>query len=310
MKAVVIRAGSAALEAVPSPEAQSECLIRITRAGICGTDLELLRGYGAFEGIPGHEFVGIVADAPAEARAWIGRRVVGEINVGCGACDWCAARVKEHCPHRTVVGILGRSGAFAEYLTLPVANLHAVPEHVHDDVAVFVEPVAAACRILEQIEVSGRTTAVIGDGRLGLLIAQVLCRAGARVRVFGRHAHKLRIAEQLGLAVNGGPERYDIAVDATGRAEGLRLASELVRPRGTIVMKSTYHGEGALKAWPLVVDEVQLVGSRCGPFAAALDLLATGAVEVRPLLAATYALEDFGAAYDRARRELKVLLRP
>jgi threonine dehydrogenase-like Zn-dependent dehydrogenase len=328
MKAIVIRNHVAALEDVSRPDTASECLIRVTRAGICGTDLELLRGYAGFDGVPGHEFVGIVEDAPVADRAWIGRRVVGEINVGCGTCDACRSRVQEHCPQRTVLGIRGRSGTFAEYVTLPAANLHEVPPGVDDDCAVFVEPVAACCRILEQVDVDTRDAAVIGDGRLGLLAAQVLRHSGARVRLYGRHPRKLAIATQLGIDVvtqeSGGTglqprsraaakaahHLYDIVVDATGRPEGFKRSLELVRPRGAIVMKSTFHGEGAVETWPLVVNEVRLIGSRCGPFAPALKLLSRGAVEVRLLIAGSFPLDDFQGAFESARGELKVLLRP
>jgi len=313
MRAIVVRSHAASLEDVPRPLAGAECLIRVTLAGICGTDLELLRGYADFAGVPGHEFVGVVEDAPSADQAWIGRRVVGEINVGCGACDACRAGVKEHCPRRTVLGIRGRGGAFGEYVTLPAANLHEVPAGVDDECAVFVEPLAAACRILEQVDVGGREAAVLGDGRLGLLIAQVLRSAGARVLVYGHHPRKLGIATRLGLDVSSGDavaRLHDIVVDATGRSEGLARAVQLVRPRGAIVLKSTFHGVGAIETWPIVVNEVRIIGSRCGPFASALALLSRGAVEVRPLLSGSFALEEFEAALERARRELKVLLRP
>lgn len=313
MRAITVRNATATLENVTRPVVESECLIRVTCAGICGTDLELLGGYAAFAGIPGHEFVGVVEEAPAADRAWIGRRVVGEINVGCGSCEWCRSGVKEHCERRTVVGIRGRDGAFAEYLTLPAANLHEVPAAIDDEQAVFVEPVAAACRILEQIDVAGSDVAVLGDGRLGLLVGQVLRHAGARVRLHGRHARKMQIAERLGLEVAiheaGSTGLHDIVVDATGRAEGLVRALHLVKPRGTVVLKSTFHGTAPVETWPVVVNEVRVIGSRCGPFAPALELVASGAAQVQPLVSGRFALDDFESAFNLARRELKVLFR-
>jgi alcohol dehydrogenase len=284
-------------------------------AGICGTDLEILEGYADFSGIPGHEFVGVVETAPAADASWIGRRVVGEINVGCGECVRCARNEKEHCLNRNVLGIRGRDGAFAELVTLPAANLHAVPDALDDETAVFVEPVAAACRILEQMRITGgERAAVIGDGRMGLIVAQVLTTATGHVTVFGRHEHKLAIARALGLTTSTSSERpapqdrFDVVVDVTGRPEGLRRALEMVRARGTVVMKSTFHGEAPLESWPIVVDEITLVGSRCGPFKPAIDLLASGKVQVKPLVSRVAALEEHADAFVHARRALKVLL--
>jgi alcohol dehydrogenase len=281
-------------------------------AGICGTDLQILAGYAGFSGIPGHEFVGIVEEVPSqEQSAWVGRRVVGEINIGCGACRFCQTGVREHCTNRTVLGIRHHDGAFAEYLWLPAANLHALPDDLDDAAAVFVEPVAAACRILQQVTVdAGAAVAVIGDGRLGLLIAQVLRTTASNVTVFGRHAEKLMIATALGLDVRtsaGEPHSYDLVVDATGRPEGLTQALNLVRPRGTVVMKSTFHGEAALATWPIVVDEVTLIGSRCGPFDRAIELLSSGRVATAPLVSATYRLDEHQAAFRAAATSLKVL---
>lgn len=284
-------------------------------AGICGTDLQLLEGYAAFSGIPGHEFVGVVqATTSADDAAWVGRRVVGEINIGCGRCEWCADGVKEHCVSRTVVGIRNRDGAFAEFLCLPAGNLHHVPDAMDDETAVFVEPTAAACRVLEQVAIDQRTqVAVVGDGRLGLLVAQVLKTATPDVTVLGRHARKLEIAHALGLiarhtdATESGASRFDVVVDATGRPEGLRRALELVRPRGTVVMKSTFHGEAAVASWPIVVNEVTRVGSRCGPFPRAIELLASGAIRVKPLVSRVAALHDHVSAFADARCTLKVL---
>jgi threonine dehydrogenase-like Zn-dependent dehydrogenase len=315
MKALVIdRPGTIAMRDVPMPDSPGECLVRIRMAGICGTDLQLLKGYAEFRGIPGHEFVGVVeAVASPDDAEWIGRRVVGDINVGCGRCEWCLAGVKEHCVSRTVVGIRGRGGAFAEFLSLPGRNLHAVPDAVDDAVAVFTEPTAAACRMLEQVAIDDRTrVAVLGDGRMGLISALVLRTVTPEVTVLGRHDRKLEVARTLGLTsslVDGAVEhaRFDVVVDATGRPEGLRRALELVRPRGTVVVKSTFHGEAALPSWPIVVNEVTLVGSRCGPFKPALALLASGAVAVEPLVSRLVALEDFESAFAEAQLALKVV---
>jgi threonine dehydrogenase-like Zn-dependent dehydrogenase len=305
------------LRDVPRPKPDGECLIRVRLAGICGTDLQLLDGYAGFRGIPGHEFVGVVEDASPDDAHWVGKRVAGEINIGCGRCDWCARGVKEHCDSRTVVGIRERSGAFAEFLTLPSTNLHEIPAAMADELAVFVEPVAAACRIFEQIVIeAGARVAVVGDGRMGLLVAQVLKTATPDVTVLGRHETKLAIAAALGLAVRLSDDpvprsrRFDVVVDATGRPAGLRRALDIVRPRGTVVMKSTFHGEAPLESWPIVVDEVTLVGSRCGPFDRAIQLLSSGAIDVRPLIARVARLEDHESAFADARGALKILFRP
>jgi threonine dehydrogenase-like Zn-dependent dehydrogenase len=284
-------------------------------AGVCGTDLQLLEGYADFRGIPGHEFVGVVEETSSPGDdAWVGKRVTGEINIGCGRCEWCAAGVKEHCASRAVVGIRGRDGAFAQFLSLPAGNLHEVPDAIDDQTAVFVEPTAAACRILEQIPVDRRArVAVLGDGRMGLLAAQVLRIATPDVTVLGRHEHKLGIAQALGLGTGRSEStvpdsgRFDVVVDATGRPEGLRRALEFVRPRGIIVMKSTVHGDAALASWPIVVDEVTVVGSRCGPFRRAIELLASGAVVVKPLVSRVAALHEFESAFADARRATKVI---
>jgi threonine dehydrogenase-like Zn-dependent dehydrogenase len=315
MKSLVIT-GPATIELkdLPRPERADECLIRVSRAGICGTDLQLLEGYAEFTGVPGHEFVGVVERAPAADAAWVGKRVVGEINIGCRRCDWCARGIKEHCDTRTVVGIRQHDGAFAEYLSLPAVNLHAVPDSMDDETAVFAEPVAAACRIFEQMAVDDRAhVAVVGDGRMGLLVAQVLKTAVSDVTVFGHHDRKLAIARSLGLGATRSDtsvstaSRFDVVVDVTGRPEGLRRALELVKPRGTVVMKSTFHGEAPIATWPIVVDEVTLVGSRCGPFRPAIDLLASGAVQVKPLIARVARLDEYESAFAEARRALKVL---
>ena len=309
-------AGSLSLQERPKPSADGECVIRVLAAGICGTDLELLRGYAGFSGVPGHEFVGVVEEAPREDAAWIGRRVAGEITVGCGECAGCRAAGRGHCDVRTVVGIRDRDGAFAEYLSLPARNLHPIPDALDDTTAVFVEPAAAACRIVEQVPIDrDMKTAVVGAGRLGLLIAQVLAAHGARVTVVVRGKTGRTVAEALGLhtcsldATLSVARQMDLVVDATGSADGFATAATLVRPRGTIVMKSTIHGETPVAFSPLVVDEVTLVGSRCGPFDRAIAMLAAGRILVAPLVAATYPLEQYAAAFEHAARGLKVILR-
>jgi threonine dehydrogenase-like Zn-dependent dehydrogenase len=314
MRALAIERGTLDLRDRPVPVGPDECLVRVSLAGICGTDLEILAGYAGFTGVLGHEFVGIVEHAPAADASWIGRRVVGEINIGCGSCRFCRGGVKEHCTSRTVVGIRGRDGAFADYVSLPAVNLHAVPETVSDEAAVFVEPLAAACRVLEQLggPPASIDAAVVGDGRLGLLVSQVLVRSGARVTIFGRHQEKLRLARNWGAETmpgSSGP-KFDVVVEATGRPAGLDAALSLVTPRGTIVLKSTIHGTAPISTTPIVVDEVTLIGSRCGPFSKALDLLTAGTIDVAPLISARYSLTEWRRAFDAAKACLKVLLDP
>ena len=304
------------LRHIPFGERNGECRIRVTYAGICGTDLELIRGYADYTGIPGHEFVGVVEDAPDRDRHWIGKRVVGEINASCGTCDSCIAGVREHCPTRSVLGILNRDGTFATHISLPARNLHALPDSLSDQAAVFVEPTAAACEILTQVDVTMRTRiAVVGDGRLGLLIGQVLQSTGATVTQVGRHADKLKLAESFGLNTalskdTIASKSFDLTVDATGRPDGLQRAIELVRPRGTVVMKSTFHGATPVQLWPAVVDELTLIGSRCGPFERGIEMLVNRQVKTESLVAGTYSLESFEDAFAFATTSLKVLLRP
>ena len=304
------------LRQMPFGERNGECRIRVTYAGICGTDLELIRGYADYTGIPGHEFVGVVEDAPDRDRHWIGKRVVGEINASCGACDSCIAGVREHCPTRSVLGILNRDGTFATHISLPARNLHALPDSLSDQAAVFVEPTAAACEILTQVDVTMRTRiAVVGDGRLGLLIGQVLQSTGATVTQVGRHADKLKLAESFGLNTalskdTIASKSFDLTVDATGRPDGLQRAMKLVRPRGTVVMKSTFHGAAPIQLWPAVVDELTLIGSRCGPFERGIEMLVNRHVKTEPLVAGIYSLESFKDAFAFATTSLKVLLQP
>jgi len=297
---------------VPEPP-PGEARIRVTVAGLCHTDLELVRGYYPYAGVLGHEFVGVVDRAPADP-SWEGRRVVGEINATCGACPTCLAGRETHCERRTVLGIVNRDGAFADYLTLPIANLHVVPDGVPDDVAVFTEPVAAAFQILAQLRIDPRDRVVVfGDGKLGQVIAQVLATTGCRPTVVGRHPRKLAHLAARGIATQVDPpvvRSADIVVDCTGRREGLQAA--LAALRGTLVLKSTFAGDTALDLSAVVVDEITIVGSRCGPFAPALAALASGAVAVAPLVEARLPLAGAMDAVARAGSPgtLKVLLVP
>ncbi len=289
-------------------------LIRLLCGGICNTDIELLRGYYGFSGTPGHEFVGEVVEC--DDAAWIGRRVVGEINLACGRCDWCARGLGRHCPHRTVLGIVKQPGAFRELLTLPVENLLEVPRGVKTEHAVFTEPLAAACEILEQVRIpKGVQVAVLGDGKLGLLIAQVLALHGAQVHLYGRHKEKTRIVEPLGVEARTGAKRprsaYAFTVEATGSAEGLATAIAMTQPRGTLILKSTVHGAVPVDTAPIIVNEITVVGSRCGRFAPALRLLKGGRLQLDAMISAEYALKDAPRAFQQAQAPgvLKVLLR-
>ena len=319
VRAIVLdRDGALSLQDRPIPESRGECVIRVTAAGICGTDLELLRGYAGFSGVPGHEFVGVVERADPVDAHWIGRRVVGEITVGCGECGGCRAAGTGHCDRRTVLGIRERDGAFAEYLSLPARNLHAIPDSLDDETAVFVEPTAAACRVIEQVTIGpGTRAAVVGAGRLGLLIAQVLRAHGAAPLVIARSETSRSTAAALGFdavapgdAASSGARQFDVAVDATGEPSGFGAACALVRPRGTVVIKSTFHRDTAVAVSPLVVDEITIVGSRCGPFDVAIGMLDARRVDVKPLIAGVYPLAQFAAAFERAARGLKVILLP
>lgn len=300
-----------------------EALVRVRLAGVCSTDLEIARGYkGGFRGVMGHEFVGEVAQVGSGANdGWLGKRVVGEINIGCGGCDLCRRGLGKHCRRRAALGISGHDGVFAEYVALPVANLHAVPDSVPDEAAVFTEPLAAALEICEQLHITpSQRIVVIGDGRLGLLVAMALNRTGAQVTLLGRTPAKLAIAQSAGVATaltgETGPfldAPADIVVEVTGSPQGFTLARQLVRPMGTIVLKSTYAGDlEHFDASALVVDEITLVGSRCGPFAPALRLLEHGAIDPRPLIHARYPLAQGVEALEHAAAKgvLKVLIEP
>jgi threonine dehydrogenase-like Zn-dependent dehydrogenase len=307
-------------------------LLRVRLAGICNTDVEILRGYHAFRGTPGHEFVGEVADvrgvSDALKKKWIGKRVVGEINVCCSAygyrpaCAFCRRGLKTHCARRTVLGIVAHDGALAEYLALPLENLHVVPDSVSDEQAVFVEPLAAACEILEQVRVRQfREAAVLGDGKLAQLIALVLRTAVPRVVMYGKHEKKLALARRARIKtkkVRGDAsdlkhvrEHYGLLVEATGSPTGFALAQQMTEPRGTLVLKSTFHGAAPIESWPIVVKELNVVGSRCGPFAQAIALLRSGKVDPTALITLTFAMKDAAPAIQFAQKSgaMKVLLK-
>lgn len=308
-------------------------LIKVVLAGICNTDIEILRGYHGFRGTPGHEFVGVVYEVAGisanQKRAWIGKRVAGEINISCAAfgfhpvCRFCKRGLKTHCERRTVLGILGHDGAFAEYLALPLENLHRIPDNVSDEQAVFVEPLAAACEILTQIDIRKfGQAAVLGDGKLAQLIARVLRTKLPRVTMYGKHGSKLTLArlEKIETQKVHGDERdhgklrdsYALVVEATGSPTGLRLAQEMTEPRGTLILKSTFHGAAPVETWPTVVKELNIIGSRCGPFADAIALLGSHKVDPTPLITKTFALADASKAIQFAQKRgvTKVLLKP
>jgi threonine dehydrogenase-like Zn-dependent dehydrogenase len=307
-------------------------LLRVRLAGICNTDVEILRGYHAFRGVPGHEFVGEVAAVNGvgakEKTKWLGRRVTGEINVSCSAydyrpvCSFCRRGLKTHCARRTVLGIVNHDGAFAEYLTLPLENLHVIPDAITDEQAVFVEPLAAACEILEQVDVKQfREAAVLGDGKLAQLIARVLRTALPRVVMYGKHKDKLELAASARIdtrVVRGNESdlkrvknNFGLLVEATGSPSGLALAQQMTEPRGTLVLKSTFHGAAPVETWPLVVKEITLVGSRCGPFDKAIALLRASKVDPRPLITRTFPLNEAPKAIRVAQEPgvMKVLLK-
>jgi alcohol dehydrogenase len=307
--AAYIENGEVSVRDFPKPQRQA--LIRMTTAGICNTDLELKAGYYGFKGIPGHEFAGVVENGPPE---WIGKRVVGEINLACRNCDWCQRGLGRHCPKRKVLGIVKHPGAFAEYLTLPPENLLAVPGTMTDEEAVFTEPVAAACEILEQLKIpKGGEAAVLGDGKLGLLIGQVLLANGINVHQFGHHPEKLKIVKRRGAITGKKPPKnhFQWVVDATGSADGLAAAVSMCRARGTVVMKSTVHGKVGIDMAAVIVPEITLVGSRCGRFAPALKLLKERRIDVQSMIHGDYDLKDAEKAFRHAAKKgtLKILLR-
>lgn len=318
MKALRFENNRLSVAAIDTPGIPGEALVKVTLSGICNTDVEIVRGYAGFSGTIGHEFVGVVVNAPGRDDLR-GKRVVGEINAGCGQCALCASGDSRHCAARTVLGIVGRDGAHAEFLTLPSENLFVVPDEIPDTQAVFVEPLAAAWGITERADINSETNvAVIGDGKLGLLIAQALALSGAPLLLIGKHDEKLRLAAARGIETANVEEatklaaRFDVVVEASGSTSGFALALDLVRPRGVLVLKSTFHGDTRIDAARIVVNEISVVGSRCGRFGPALDLLKKRAVDVESLISEEYNLSDGVAAMGRAREKgvLKILLKP
>lgn len=314
MRAVILDERGLQVDEHPIPTCRpGEVRVRVLKAGLCETDLQLVRGYMGFRGVLGHEFVGV-----AESGALAGQRVVGEINCACGNCAYCQRGLQSHCPHRSVLGILGHDGAFAEYVCVPEQNLHRVPDEVTDDQAVFTEPLAAAFQILEQIPLQPpQRVVVLGDGRLGNLCAQVIQQSGCRLTVVGKHDSKLSLLARLGIETARAESfehqrQADIVVDCTGSPNGFETALKLLKPRGTLVLKTTVAGTQTFSLAPLVIDEITVVGSRCGPFAPALTALRDRQIQVEPLIEATYALADAVAAFERAttRPTLKLLLQP
>lgn len=319
MKALRVEKTKLAVREIEKPERGQEALVRVLLSGICNTDLEIARGYAGFKGTIGHEFVGVVEEAAEDSM--LGQRVVGEINAGCGECELCSAGDPRHCVGRTVLGISGRDGAHAEFLRLPLRNLKTVPDKVVDEHAVFTEPLAAACGILECVTIRDTDRiAVIGDGKLGLLCAQVLALSGAGVLLIGKHAEKLRIAERRGIETTTAKSatkrrrEFDVVVEASGSPSGFAGALELLRPRGVLVLKSTFQGVGTAEfdRTRLVVDEITILGSRCGRFQPALDLLKKGAIDIDSLISEEYPLTRGVHAMDRAAKKgvMKVFLRP
>jgi threonine dehydrogenase-like Zn-dependent dehydrogenase len=303
------------LRDVSQPRKPNEALIKIRKAGICSTDLELVKGYYPYTGILGHEFVGEVVEA--HDASWIGQRVVGEINAACNQCEQCRNGRSMHCENRTVLGIVNRDGAFAEFTQLPIINLHRVPASVPDEMAVFTEPLAAALEIQQQIQIKPTDRVLlVGAGRLGQLIAQTLALTGCDLHVVARHAHQQNLLNARRIRIIAEediqPMRWDVVVEATGSPGGFELARKAIRPRGILVMKSTYKGELSVNFSSIVVDEIQIVGSRCGPFEPALRLMASRQVDPTVLIAEEFKLQDVLKAFERAGETgvLKVLVQP
>ncbi|HEX8738314.1 MAG TPA: alcohol dehydrogenase catalytic domain-containing protein [Pyrinomonadaceae bacterium] len=316
MKALRFLNNNLSIAEISKPDARNEAVVRVLKSGICNTDLEIVRGYAGFQGTIGHEFVGVVEESK-DAPDLIGKRVVGEINAGCGFCDLCLKGDARHCPKRTVLGIVGRDGCHAEFLNLPTRNLLEVPANVSDAEAVFVEPLAAAFGITEQIEIFPDTrVAVIGDGKLGTLCALSLALKSNEVILVGKHREKLSVAERRNIETvllaeaSKMKKSFDVAVEASGSESGFGLALDLIKPRGKLVLKSTFHGTPRWEAWRVVVDEITIVGSRCGRFAPALDLLKNKQIDVSDLISEEFRLSDGLRAVERAGEKgvMKVLL--
>ncbi len=322
MQALWLENNQLDLRILPQPIQPAEALVRIRLSGVCGTDLELVQGYYPFSGIPGHEFVGEIVEVDPQPgsqadETLIGRRVVGEINVRCGACPQCLGGRPTHCENRSVLGIINRNGVFAEYTSLPLENLHFVPDSIPDEMAVFTEPLAAALEIQQQIQIRpDDRVLLVGAGRLGQLIAQSLALTGANLRVVARHALQKQLLSARGIKLideqDVQPWRWDVVVEATGSPAGFELARKAIRPRGSFVLKSTYKGEMSLNLSSIVVDEINIVGSRCGPFEPALRLMEQNLVDPSVIIAAEYQLSDGLEAFRQAAQPgmLKVLVRP
>lgn len=315
MKALWLENNQLDLRDIPQTRKPNEALIKIRKAGICSTDLELVKGYYPYTGIIGHEFVGDVIEA--DDASWVGQRVVGEINAVCNECEQCLNRRPTHCEHRTVLGIVNRDGTFAEYTSLPIANLHRVPASVPDEMAVFTEPLAAALEIQDQIQVKPTDRVLlVGAGRLGQLIAQTLALTGCDLCVVARHEHQQNLLKKHGIKIiaeeNVQPWRWDIVVEATGSPSGFSLARQAIRPRGTLVLKSTYKGEMSVNFSSIVVDEINIVGSRCGPFEPALRLMESKQVDPTVLIDSEFSLGNVLKAFEHAAETgvLKVLVQP
>ncbi len=316
MKAVVLEKEELRLKDIPQPSpSENEALVKVLKAGICNTDLELVKGYMGFEGVLGHEFVGQVIQAPK--KNWLGKRVVGEINLSCGECDLCRKGLALHCLSRNVLGIQNRDGAFAQFLTLPLKNLHPLPSNISDAEGVFVEPLAAALEILEQIPLGRKDSVLIlGDGKLGLLVAQVMKLRTEEVHCRGKHKRKLEILKRRDISTSLSGEkleqRFDVVVEATGEETGIEEALFRVKPRGRIVFKSTFKQKAGVDISKIVVDEIQLVGSRCGPFPKAIDVLKKKSVNVEALVDADFPLDEFDKAFAMAQKPemIKILITP
>jgi len=315
MRALWLEDNKIELCEIPQPRKPNEALVKIRKAGICSTDLELVKGYYPYTGVLGHEFVGEVLEADDES--WIGQRVVGEINAVCNQCEQCLNGRPTHCENRTVLGIVNRDGTFAEFTSLPIANLHKVPASVPDEMAVFTEPLAAALEIQEQINVKPNDRVLlVGAGRLGQLIAQTLALTGCDLRVVARHKRQQELLTARGIRIIAEEEvqrwRWDVVVEATGSPSGFTLARQAVRPRGALVLKSTYKGEINVNFSSIVVDEINLIGSRCGPFEPALRLMESKQVDPTVLIDDEFSLGDAIQAFERAAQVgvLKVLIQP
>lgn len=298
---------------VPRPK-QDEALIRVTYAGICNTDIEITKGYMGFRGVLGHEFVGVVEKC--SERGFLGKRVVGEINLGCGKCLYCRNKMPNHCPDRSVLGILNKDGAFAEYVTLPVRNLHKIPNSIPDEEAIFIEPLAAAHEIIDQVGISSSDrVCVLGDGKLGLLVAQVIETAGCKLSVIGRHREKLSILDELGIKTGLGLEfrgrDFDIVIDCTGSPSGIRTALQIVKPRGRIVLKTTIANRVQIDMNQFVINEISLIGSRCGPFPPAIKAIRSRQIDLYSLVSSIYPIEEGLKAFQHAslKNALKVILK-